>query len=65
MLNKHFILLYTVLEPRDIANEMFQAGQISPHDHDDITNNRKKYKRLKILLDVLEIKQLYASFACL
>lgn len=61
-LNKQFVILYTKLEPRDIADKMFQAGQISAHDHDDITNNRKKYKRLKILLDVLKRNQLYASF---
>lgn len=65
MLNNYFDLLYTVLEPRDIANVMLQAGQISVHDHDDITNNRKKYKRLRILLYVLNKKQLYTSFACL
>lgn len=65
LLNNHFVTLYTMLEPRDIADAMFQAGHISAHDHDDITNNRKKYKRLKILLDVLNRKQLYASFAYL
>lgn len=62
LLNKHFVTLYTMLEPRDIADAMFQAGHISEHDHDDITYNRKKYKRLKILLDVLNRNQLYASF---
>lgn len=51
-----------MLEPRDIADEMFQAGQISAHDYDDITNNRKKYTRLKILLEVLNRNHLYASF---
>lgn len=65
MLKKHFSILYTMLEPRDIADKMFQAGQITAHDHDDITNNRKKYKRLKILLDVLNRKELYASFVSL
>lgn len=62
MLNKHFELLYTVLEPRDIANEMLQAGYMHPHYHDEITKNRQKYKRLEILLEVLECKKLYTSF---
>lgn len=57
LLNQHFVTLYTMLEPRDIAD-----GHISKHDHDDITYNRKKYKPLKILLDVLNRNQLYASF---
>lgn len=65
MLNKHFDLLYTVLEPRDIANVMLQEGQIHAHHHDDITNNRKKYKRLEILLKVLKKKELYTCFACI
>lgn len=65
MLNKHFYLLYCMLEPSNIADEMFQAGQISFHDHDHITDARKKYKRVMNLLDVLNRKQLHASFAVL
>lgn len=65
LLKKHFHLLYTVLEPRDIADEMFQACQISVNDHDHITDNPKKEKRIRNLLEVLEQKQLYASFLCI
>lgn len=54
-----------MLEPRAIADEMFQAGQISVNDHDDIADDLKKYNRLSNLLDVLKRKQLYAPFLCL
>lgn len=62
LLKKHFHMLYTELEPRVIADEMFQAGQISVNDHDDIVDDLKKYNRLMNLLDVLKRKQLYATF---
>lgn len=65
LLRKHFHLLNNVLEPRDIADEMFQAGQISVNDHDDITDDLKKYNRMRNLLDVLKRKQLNAPFLCL
>lgn len=65
LLRKHFHLLNNVLEPRDIADEMFQAGQISVNDHDDITDDLKKYNRMENLLDVLKRKQLNAPFLCL
>lgn len=65
LLRKHFYLLYTVLEPRAIADEMFQAGQISCNDHDGIADDRRKYKRMRNLLDVLKRKNLYSPFLCL
>lgn len=65
LLRKHFYLLYTVLEPRAIADEMFQAGQISCNDHDGIADDRRKYKRMRNLLDVLKRKDLYSPFLCL
>lgn len=65
LLRKHFHLLNNVLEPRDIADEMFQAGQISLNDHDDITDDLKRYNRMRNLLDVLKRKQLNAPFLCL
>lgn len=65
LLKKHLHLLYTVLEPRAIADEMFQAGQISCNDHDNISDDPTKYKRMRNLLDVLKRKKLYAPFLCL
>lgn len=65
MLNKHFDLLYTVLEPRDIVDAMFQKGQMHPNYHEEITQNRQKYKRLEILLKFVEKNKLYTSFACI
>lgn len=65
LLKKHLNVLYTVLEPRVIADEMFQAGQISVNDHDYLTNDPKKYRRMMNLLDVLKQKQLYAHFLCI
>lgn len=44
---------------------MFQAGQISVNDHDDITDDLKRYNRMRNLLDVLKRKQLNAPFLCL
>lgn len=65
LLRKKIYLLNNVLEPRDIADEMFQAGQISVNDHDDITDDLKRYNRMRNLLDVLKRKQLNAPFLCL
>lgn len=64
MLNRHFHLLLNVLEPRVIADEMFQKGQITVNDHDHITDDSRKHNRMKNLLDVLKRKQVYACFAC-
>lgn len=64
MLNRHFNLLLNVLEPRVIADEMFQKGQITVNDHDHITDDSRKHNRMKNLLDVLKRKQVYACFAC-
>lgn len=52
------------LEPREIADQMFQAGHISICEHDYVTDLKQKYKRLKSLLDVLKSKNLYVSFEC-
>lgn len=63
MLNRHFHLLLNVLEPRVVADEMFQEGKITVNDHDHITDDSRKYNRMKNLLDVLKRKQVYANFA--
>lgn len=41
MLEKHFALFYTELEPWEIADKMFQAGFISIKEHDDVTDYSK------------------------
>lgn len=65
LLQRHFSILYTVLEPRSIADFMFQEGHISVEEHDMMTIPPKKHKRLKNLLDILEKRQeLYVSFLC-
>lgn len=65
LLQRHFSVLYTVLEPRYIADFMFQEGHISVEEHDMMTIPSKKHKRLKNLLDILENrKELYVSFLC-
>lgn len=64
MLQKHFASLYMELEPREVADEMFQSGFITISDHDDVTGIIQKYERLRKLLDVLKRKKLYASFEC-
>lgn len=63
LLQRHFSILYTALEPRNIADFMFQEGHISVDEHDMMTIPPKKHKRLKNLLDVLKKrKTLYVSF---
>lgn len=62
LLQKHSAFLYTELEPREIADEMFQAGHITVSEHDDVTDCTKKCKRLKYLLDILKEKELYGPF---
>lgn len=64
LLQKHFNFLYKKLEPRDIADEMFQAGHIDVNDHDDVTDCDRKYKRLKSLLDTIIRKKIYTPFLC-
>lgn len=54
LLQRHFEFLYMELKPREIADEMFQKQCISVYDHDDITDSRKKHKRLMRLLYVLK-----------
>lgn len=65
LLQKHFGILYTELEPRKIADLMFQDGHITIKEHNDLTACEKKHKRLKYLLSVLKTKQLYAPFLCI
>lgn len=62
LLQKNIFFLYTELEPREIADLMFQSGYISCNDHDSITDNQQKYVRFMSLLDILKEKQLYAQF---
>lgn len=63
LLQKHIYFLYTELEPREIADLMFQSGYISCNDHDSITDSQQKYVRFMSLLDILKEKQLYSQFA--
>lgn len=62
LLQKHFEILYTDLEPREIADELFQEGLISVSDHDIVSDSPKKYNRLRSLLKILEMKQLHGPF---
>lgn len=62
LLQKHIYFLYTELEPREIADLMFQSGYISCNDHGSITDSQQKYVRFKSLLDILEEKALYSQF---
>ncbi|XP_078341941.1 uncharacterized protein LOC144627862 [Crassostrea virginica] len=39
LLKRHFGSLFLLLEPLDIADEMFQAGHISYDEHDSVTNS--------------------------
>lgn len=61
-LQEHFAILYKELEPREIADEMFQAGHITVSEHDDVTECTKKWKRLKCLFNILKEKELYGPF---
>lgn len=65
MLQNHLDVLYTELEPREIADEMFQASLFTPDDHDYITDNPKRRKRLRNLLEILEMKGMHAQFLVL
>lgn len=62
LLQKHRYFLYAELEPREIADLMFQSGYISCNDHDSITDSQQKYVRFKSLLDILKEKALYSQF---
>lgn len=59
LLQKHMPFLYYVLEPREVADEMFQAGHFSIREHDFITESTKKLKRLQTLLCIVEKRNLY------
>lgn len=65
MLQNCFYALYTKLELGVVVDEMFQRGHISVHEHDIVTGNQKKYKRLKRFLDIIKRKKLYAQFVCI
>lgn len=65
LLQSHFGILYTELEPREIADLMFQDGHITIKHHSDVTACKKKHKRLRHLLKVLKTEQLYAPFLCI
>lgn len=62
LLKNHFGYLFIELEPRRIADEMFQAGLFSISDHDDVTYLPNKHKRLKRVLEILEKKHSHAPF---
>lgn len=62
LLHEHLAILYNELEPREIADEMFQAGHINVSDHDDVTECPKKWKRMKCLLNILKNNKLYTPF---
>lgn len=65
LLQKHSDFLYWELEPREIADKMFQEGHLTFSEHDDITDRRQKNKRLKELLGILKKKNnLYEDFWC-
>lgn len=61
-LQKHKYFLYSELEPREIADLMFQSGDISLNDHDSITEGQQKYERFTSLLDILKENNLYSEF---
>lgn len=64
LLQRHFSCLYMELEPREIADEMFQAGHLTLFDHDNVTESNQRYKRLSFLLNILMKKELYAQLVC-
>lgn len=64
LLQKHFEILYTDLEPRAIADELFQSDCISVSDHDRVTDSPKKYDRLMSLLEILKMKKMHGPFLC-
>ncbi|XP_078339927.1 uncharacterized protein LOC111110586 isoform X5 [Crassostrea virginica] len=63
LLKRHFGSLFLLLEPLDIADEMFQAGHISDDEHDSVTNSSRRYERLEGLLAILSGNaELYPHF---
>ena len=63
LLKRHFGSLFLLLEPLDIADEMFQAGHISYDEHDSVTNSSRRYERLEGLLAILSGNaELYPHF---
>lgn len=64
LLQRHIHFLYMELEPREIADEMFQSGYIFCNDHDSVTDSQQKYVRFMSLLDIIKENQLYSQFAC-
>lgn len=64
LLREHFGLLLCKLEPRDIADIMFQEGYISVTEHDDVTDLSQIRKQLTSLLDILQKKKLHTQFLC-
>ena len=63
LLKRHFGSLFLLLEPLDIADEMFQAGYISYDEHDSVTSSSRRYERLEGLLAILSGKaELYPQF---
>ena len=65
MLQRHFNLFYMELEPRAIADELFQKGHISADEHDDVTEFTTKYKRVKELFSILRKRpDMYYHLSC-
>lgn len=62
LLQNQFGYLFTELDPREIADEMFQAGHFSTSDHDYLADLPNRHKRLKSVLKILKIKHLHAPF---
>ena len=63
LLKRHFGSLFLLLEPLDIADEMFQAWHISYDEHDSLTSSNGRYERLEGLLGILSGKaELYPHF---
>ncbi|XP_062578629.1 uncharacterized protein LOC134240555, partial [Saccostrea cucullata] len=62
LLQKHISCLHTQLEPREIADEMFQSGDITDKDHDTVTDPDRKYTRVTELLQILKKRNLYSNF---
>ena len=63
LLRRNFGSLFLLLEPLDIADEMFQAGHISYDEHDSVTSSNRRYERLEGFLAILSGKaELYPHF---
>lgn len=64
MLQKHSACLYMKLEPREVADIMFQSGHFSSCEHDEVTECNQKTGRWKSLLTILKDRHLYTPFLC-